>query len=99
MGLQAANGNHRQLVRGVALVGVADVQLAFVLDGVRVAEVGTGIGNAGTVGEDGMADDEDFAEDRLARSLTAMVKGERRPPLSPVVVQTRKRWPVLSVPA
>ena len=31
--------------------------------------------------------------------LTAIVKGDRRPPLSAVVVQIRKRWPVLSVPA
>jgi hypothetical protein len=31
--------------------------------------------------------------------LTAMVRGERLVPVSAAVVQTRKRWPVLRLPA
>lgn len=64
---QAGDRDHRQLVRRVALVRVADVEFVFVLDGVGIAEVRTRIGYAGAAGEDGGANDEDFAEDGFAR--------------------------------
>lgn len=44
--LQSAHGNHGEFVRDVALVGVADVELAFVLDGAGLAEVGVRGGDA-----------------------------------------------------
>ncbi len=65
--LQAVHGNNGQLIRGMALVSVTDVQLPIVLDGVWVAEVGFRVGYARRAVEHRGADKEDFAEHVLAR--------------------------------
>ena len=66
----------------MALVGVADVELAFVLDGVRVAEIGVGRGDAGRLVGNGGADEEDLAEDGFA--WLAHGNGQGRPSSSRV---------------
>ena len=65
--LELLDRNHRQLVRHMTLVCVTDVKLAFVLDGIGIAEIGAFVGDTGAFGKDRTADDEDFAEDGFIR--------------------------------
>ena len=64
---EASDGNHGQFVRDMTFVSITDVQLPFVFNGVRVAEVSVCGRNAWAFGEDGVANKEDFAKDRFAR--------------------------------
>ena len=67
MDRQAADGDDGEFVGSVALVGVADVQLAAVFYGVGVAEIRIRGGDARGASTNGGANEEDAAEFGLFR--------------------------------
>jgi len=78
--LKALDRDHCQFVCGVALVRVADVELALVLDSVGVAEIGVGRGDARRLVGNRGADEQDLAEFRF--TWLAHGNGQRRPAAS-----------------
>ena len=79
LAFQCLDGNHGKFVRRVALVCVADVELALVLDGVGVAEVCLGVRNSRRAVENRGTDEADFAKEGLIRLANGDGQGRAFP--------------------